>query len=427
MQKQILANGYAQKNIEQKINKMSFINLPLNGKGPTISKTEFCAKQFDAVSRDAAWKKTFPQYAKFEKYCDLEAPIFTTAVKTSNGFLSTVHEAFANERPLILSPNHIWTAIIQAVSIHVNKHAEQLRNVFVAHQGKKNITVRNDELIMGNAASSPWHKVFPEFDSKLRENVTGNFVNNVVAPFSTSTQTTQIVQTITLMDTLQQYFDYTVLTMCGIPRIELLGTTEDWLEIVRRAEVICEQAQMKWWANELIPVLFHFVILSKSPEVAPVAFWSRIYNRSAANGSGTVPSANGWINVFFPYIAGGSGFTRRKSDPVEDQKLFFNSLANDEWWQQNLKRSQFVSAARTTYLCSSDIGDGIYPSGTSQVPFTWDYYGQNYAMSMCGGFLTCVGAASQIEDSVTPLIGWVVAHGSPPTETKKTGGREMFK
>src|SRR5271166_3700926 len=54
-----------------------------------------------------------------------------------NGLIETVHLAFSQHRPLILSPDCIWLVIAQGFGHHVNENAEHLRGRMVSHEGRK--------------------------------------------------------------------------------------------------------------------------------------------------------------------------------------------------------------------------------------------------------------------------------------------------
>jgi hypothetical protein len=59
-----------------------------------------------------------------------------------NGLIETVHLAFSQHRPLILSPDCIWLVIAQGFGHHINENAERLRGRLVSHKGRKALTVR---------------------------------------------------------------------------------------------------------------------------------------------------------------------------------------------------------------------------------------------------------------------------------------------
>ena len=61
---------------------------------------------------------------------------------TKNSFVGAVHAAYDQHYSLVLSPDMIWQCVALGFAIHVNKNAEKLRHMFVAHEGKK-IEVRS--------------------------------------------------------------------------------------------------------------------------------------------------------------------------------------------------------------------------------------------------------------------------------------------
>ncbi|MGI5242067.1 DUF4419 domain-containing protein [Dactylosporangium sp. CA-139066] len=67
--------------------------------------------------------------------------------------LSAVARAFADHRPLVLSPDAVWLTIAHGVAQHVRLHAEQLRPRLVRHTGKKRLTVTIDGAVPHDTAS----------------------------------------------------------------------------------------------------------------------------------------------------------------------------------------------------------------------------------------------------------------------------------
>src|SRR5262249_9381561 len=59
--------------------------------------------------------------------------------------LGALHFAFAEHRPLFLSPDIIWLTLTQGLANHININAERLRRQFVQHDGQLTIVVRRDE------------------------------------------------------------------------------------------------------------------------------------------------------------------------------------------------------------------------------------------------------------------------------------------
>jgi hypothetical protein len=56
------------------------------------------------------------------------------------------------------------------------------------------------------------------------------------------------------MDAMQHYFEYIMVCGCGIPKVKMTGTLEDWNLIREKAENMrkydCEK-----WIDSLIPIL----------------------------------------------------------------------------------------------------------------------------------------------------------------------------
>ena len=78
--------------------------------------------------------------------------------------LSAVARAFADHRPLVLSPDAVWLTIAQGVAQHVRLHAEELRPRLVRHAGRKRLNV----IIDGRCrATPPAGRTLPSRSRKL--------------------------------------------------------------------------------------------------------------------------------------------------------------------------------------------------------------------------------------------------------------------
>jgi hypothetical protein len=58
-----------------------------------------------------------------------------------NGFVHSVTTAYNHHYHVVIRPDDIWLAITTQFSSYVNAHAEDLRHVFVAHEGQKDLVV----------------------------------------------------------------------------------------------------------------------------------------------------------------------------------------------------------------------------------------------------------------------------------------------
>lgn len=215
-------------------------------------------------------------------------------------------KAFAEHRPVVLTPDDIWLMICQVFSDHINRNAEELRDLLVDFDGKKTLSVRSGEdLLAGNA---DWAGIINSFASQIDANTKGDFARTMVADFSTTGVTERVVSQITLMDAAKSYFNYEVIYMvCGIPSITLTGTPDDWKSIRERAQRMKEYG-LGWWIDKLDPILVQFVDASQGE--VDTDFWQDIVMKKRPGqlrGPSCMPNGNGpttidgWFLTFFPF------------------------------------------------------------------------------------------------------------------------------
>ena len=66
---------------------------------------------------------------------DIYSPVRTRG--NTNSLIAMCHLAFAEHRPMALTPDLLWHYIVKGISIHIHKHNEKLRKKFVSHERKK--------------------------------------------------------------------------------------------------------------------------------------------------------------------------------------------------------------------------------------------------------------------------------------------------
>ena len=60
----------------------------------------------------------------------------------------------------------------------------------------------------------------------------------MIPDFTTTTNIHRIVSQITLMTSVQEFFEYSVGTLCGIPAIEMKGTDADWTNLILKIKTL---------------------------------------------------------------------------------------------------------------------------------------------------------------------------------------------
>src|SRR5215831_4916316 len=206
--------------------------------------------------------------------------------------LAAVGLAFAQHRPLVLSPDTVWLTIAQGVAQHVRLHAEELRPRLVTHAGRKRLTVTVDGQMPTDAGS--WALAVEMFAKLLAAEVAD--AEAFECDFSTSTDVERAAGRIVLMDAYSPYYAFWMTCVCGIPAITLTGTTEDWRKIRDRVEFIAGFG-LDGWCRSLAPITAQFARAASGD--IDVAFWRRIYNSADAYGGKVI---TGWAARLYSYL-----------------------------------------------------------------------------------------------------------------------------
>jgi hypothetical protein len=216
-------------------------------------------------------------------------------VHGAHPLIGAVHAAFAEHRPLCLSPDAVWLTIAQGVAQHVRMNAETLRSRLVRHRGREIIEVRHTRG-MPRDDTGAWNDIIDGFRDSIAARMGQGIARLFTCDFTTTTLVERVASEIVLMDAVSPYFDFYVVCVCGIPEITLSGTPADWRRIRERVDIVAELG-MDVWAQSLAPIADHFVLASDGK--VDLAHWKRIYKPRDAYGSETI---TGWIARLYPYV-----------------------------------------------------------------------------------------------------------------------------
>ena len=141
--------------------------------------------------------------------------------------------AYFDHCPIKVSPNIIWQLILNLFSKYVNDYSEELRNIFVNFEGKKDIEC----IRIGKFKDVYKYEddLIDEFCKRISENI-GTELTDILTPnFTTSTKESIIAGKVSIMSTFKKYFNYRIgMVSCGIPYILLEGNLEDWKKILEK-------------------------------------------------------------------------------------------------------------------------------------------------------------------------------------------------
>jgi hypothetical protein len=294
--------------------------------------------------------------------------------------LSAVARAFADHRPLVLSPDAVWLTIAHGVAQHVRLHAEQLRPQLVGHTGKKRLTVTVDGAMPHDAAS--WAYTTESFAKLLAAEAEG--ADLFECDFSTSTHVERMVGRVVLLDVYSPYFSLWLECICGIPSVTLTGTVDDWRRVRTRVDAIAGFG-LQTWCRSLAPIADEFVrAAAGDPDPQ---FWRRIYNPIDAYGGKVI---TGWAARFYPYL---------KGITVDEP----NTLL-----ELPIGEPRDVPVAPGGFYTGPGIDSTSVPATLSRVVVNVNDQvgGDNRVVALHGGL---VGVAQDPDGALRPVAGWYVA------------------
>ncbi|KAH7111229.1 hypothetical protein EDB81DRAFT_671687 [Dactylonectria macrodidyma] len=213
---------------------------------------------------------------------------------SENGFVWAVTHAYSHHHHLVLRPEDVWFAILVQLGFYMNAHAEELRHLFVDHEGMKELDVER----AGTLSTVDIGGFTLEMMDNMIQNIKDpSLMSWMIPDFTTTTPTDIVVASILMMGTLQKYFSYRLLIQCGIPSVTLQGTREDWQKILDRIAFLPKLGyEPELFMNVLRPVLQYFVRSFETPEDQEVIeFWGRIAHISRECGPDLL---SGWITAF---------------------------------------------------------------------------------------------------------------------------------
>lgn len=220
-----------------------------------------------------------------------------------NAFFSMVCLAYAQHRPIVLSPDIMWIIICNGYSQYVNRDPEKFRQYLVNHNDKETLVIRTD------LQTTTAQKV-QKFADLIAKETKDDIAEVMTCNFSTTGMIEKMVSQITLMETVKQYFDFMeLLAGCGIPSVTLEGAPDDWRLLREKTRKLGEFG-VKKWTDKLDPILAEFVLASEGKP--NLKFWwdmaikGRPLSFHLQAGGGCLPAYgptpfDGWFLEFIPF------------------------------------------------------------------------------------------------------------------------------
>ncbi|MCX4247105.1 DUF4419 domain-containing protein [Paraliomyxa miuraensis] len=298
--------------------------------------------------------------------------------------LMAVHLAFSEHRPLVLTPEALWLTIGQGVALHVQGHAEALRERLVRHrQGRRTIRVELGALPEDVAS---WMELVDRLRDGVIAEVGPGWGRWFACDYSTSTALDRSAAAVVMLDAFSKYFSYLAVGICGIPKITITGTTADWETMCERVALLPELG-LERWASSLDPILAQFVAATQGR--VDTRFWQEIYKPRSAYGADQIA---GWIGRLYPYV-GANG--------VYDQPNPMLEVSHED----------MLARTNEPHVGIGSITTDSVPSNPSRISVrVADVTGHTRLVWIEGGLC---GVSQDEEGRLCPFSGFAVLAGDP--------------
>lgn len=233
-----------------------------------------------------------------------------------NALFHSCYLAYADHRPLVLSPDAIWLNICQTFAEYDRDYSKKMRPTMM----KKGETM--DIEVEASFPNQPdWNSILNILCDEVDKRIKSNIAQIISADFSTTGLNECLATTTTLMKAEKPEYHKTLVTLCcGIPYITLQGTPADWKKIVRKTALL-KKYGMGWWVDELQPILNEF---QHTAEGHPnQQFWKDIVMKYRPDSirigvcSKEQPTyLDGWIIKLFPRLE--TNMVYEKISPIAD-------------------------------------------------------------------------------------------------------------
>ena len=372
------------------------------------------------ASRDTLFAQTCTEDSQHSKriiHSSLSKDDFETShiTPSTNGFVHAAWYAYSGHQHLTIRPDDIWFAILSQLNFYINKNAEDLRDHFVAHKGKKELVIKD----IGSMDTLDYGLFARRMTGLIQENVKDPNLRDWIMPtFSTTTVDDRSTAAVLMMGSLQAYFAYTSMCMCGIPSITLLGSRSDYEDILSRLDKLEELGpETVDWANLLRPILRNFIASFDEVMAAELKdFWTKIAHYRGGSG---MSHLSGWLTAFCFWRNDGVSLHYKRDRVKPDPER-----------PDTMKQATNVQMPGTVLddITYHTVDTSAIPSGFASVPVLVNDNGKIHRTKMVAGSLgISVGKSGDTDkgveklDNVKNLTGWFMYEVKE--EVGKEGGR----
>ena len=285
----------------------------------------------------------------FYTYSDSVKP-FVKGSSEEPTFIDLVALAYAKHYAMEINPDDIWLMILDGFRLHVKSNRKALKDRFVAPGTDTVVSVMDNSLTL-ESTHKEWFYTLSELFDSLQAKLPLETGAPLRTKFSTTSPVDANISRTMTMAVASEYYSYRVTTLCGIPKIKVNGTKEDWTLLKDSFNRLASQLDMKWWADGLNPILDEFINIYDGK--INLKHWKNIYKYYEPEGCGA-PDFSGWISRFFPYT----------KDLYSDTEKY---IKRNDW--------------------NKKLGGEQVPRGITFIDIQWHYFEEVIPLKLYTGFI----------------------------------------
>lgn len=204
---------------------------------------------------------------------------FTADIRHRN-YLEYVGLCWKRHYGVVISPTILWNMVLNNLAFEVNKNPEIYRSYFTESDEKQEIMVNQD----GNLIDVDL------LISGVKGKIPADIMEDMFPEFTTDSDNAIIANYTAFLDMVSPYYNYSMF-LCGIPKVKVLGTYEDWqLFSVKLGEIVSGIPEFKEYLEKIRDRI--------SSIVEKTADYSDFFRLDRC-GSGGEVEVKGWITDFF--------------------------------------------------------------------------------------------------------------------------------
>ena len=245
--------------------------------------------------------------------------------KSPNAIYELLHKGYSWHIPIQLRPDDILNSVGAIWAKYIVIKAEEFRDFFVEHEGKK-------ELVYMSGGTYSENRL-PEFFRGLLDLVKNDQDNDNMSWLefnsTVSVQSDQFYRNAVLLASQKEYYEYKCMLCCGFSDVELLGSENDWQKLIDNiSNMPCPDNKLKSWRDSLIKMVEGMISGNED-------FWQTCVTKERG-GSGP-QTIQGWIVNFSPFDESGKWSPVLEKSDLLDLTVDFPLKVDDNGHEFDLK------------------------------------------------------------------------------------------